>query len=89
MIVAFLYYHPLRTYFAARHEVGARRLEVSELAAQERELQHRLHAATSLDALAREARELGYVGPGERLFIVKGIPAWRQQHAASIARSGK
>jgi len=88
VIVGYLYYHPLRTYFAARHEVGARRVEVSQLAAQKRELERRLHAATSLDALAREARELGYVLPGERLYIVKGIQAWRS-HAASIGRGGK
>ncbi len=28
----------------------------------------------------REARRLGYVKPGERLFIVKGINAWRRAH---------
>ena len=88
VIVGYLYYHPLRTYFATRHELGARRIEVAQLAAQKRELEQRLHAATSLDALAREARELGYVRPGEHLFIVKGIPAW-QKRAASIARGGK
>jgi hypothetical protein len=28
----------------------------------------------------REARRLGYVAPGERLYIVKGIKSWRRQH---------
>jgi hypothetical protein len=28
----------------------------------------------------REARRLGLVKPGERLFIVKGIAAWRKNH---------
>jgi hypothetical protein len=30
--------------------------------------------------VTREARRLGYVKPGERLFIVKGIGAWRRHH---------
>jgi cell division protein FtsB len=88
VIVGYLYYHPLRAYLSARHEVGARRVEVSQLAAQKRELERRLAAATSLDALAKEARELGLVRPGEHLYIVKGIPAWRAR-AASIGRGGK
>jgi hypothetical protein len=31
-------------------------------------------------ALAREARRIGYVKPGERLFIVKGISSWQRAH---------
>jgi hypothetical protein len=39
-----------------------------------------LRASTSIAALAREARRLGYVRPGEHLFIVKGIAAWKKAH---------
>ena len=88
VIVGYLYYHPLRTYLATRHELGSRRAEVGQLAAQKRELERRLGASASLGALAREARQLGYVRPGEHLFIVKGIPAWRK-HLATIAHGGK
>jgi cell division protein FtsB len=88
VIVGYLYYHPLRTYFSTRSELGSQRAQVAELAAQKRDLQRRLAATTSLGALARQARELGYVRPGEHLYIVKGIEAWRA-HAASLARSGK
>jgi cell division protein FtsB len=88
LIVGYLYYHPLRTYLATRHELGGARTEVAQLAAQKRELEQRLHAATSLDALAKEARELGLVKPDEHLYIVKGIQAWRAR-AASIVRGGK
>ena len=59
VIVAYLYYHPLRTYFETRSQLGSRRAEVAQLAAQERELQRRLEASTSADSLAREARALG------------------------------
>ena len=88
LIVAYLYYHPLRAYLAARHESAAVRNEVLQLSAQRRELQRRLSVATSTDALAREARELGYVRPGERLFIVKGIAAWERAHS-TLTKHGR
>jgi cell division protein FtsB len=83
LIVGYLYYHPLVSYFSTRDELAARRAEVARLAAQKRELQRRLRLETSLDALAHQARELGYVRPGEHLYIVKGIAAW-EKHAATI-----
>ena len=43
-----------------------------------------MHAAFALagtsEQLVREARRLGLVKPGERLFIVKGIADWRKHH---------
>ena len=41
--------------------------------------------------LAREARRLGLVKPGEQLFIVKGIPAWRaaKRTGTTLARGGR
>lgn len=80
MIVAYFYYHPLRTYFETRSELASRRTEVQRLEAQKRELQQRLAASSTADALAREARTLGYVRPGEHLFIVKGIQEWLRAH---------
>ena len=35
-----------------------------------------------VDELARDARLIGYVRPGEHLFIVKGTAEWKRQHAA-------
>ncbi len=80
VILAYLYYHPLRTYFGTRHELGSVRAQVSQLAAQKRQLRDQLSAASSTNSLAREARELGYVRPGEQLFIVQGIDAWLRAH---------
>jgi cell division protein FtsB len=88
IVVAYLYYHPLRTYFETRSDVAARRAEVARLAEQRRELQRRVAASTRVDALAREARRLGYVRPGEHLFIVKGIQAWRAGRT-TIAPDGR
>ncbi len=88
MLVAYLYYHPLRTYFETRSQLGSRRAEVVRLEAQKQELERRLEASTSVDSLAREARALGYVRPGEHLFIVKGIEAWRRART-TLAPDGR
>ena len=89
--MAFLYYRPLVNYLEARREVARVQGEVRALAGKQAELQKRLASQTSDDTLVREARRLGYVKPGERLFIVKGIPEWRQarrQAASSVGGDG-
>jgi cell division protein FtsB len=80
LIVGYFYYHPIRAYFSTKAELGSTRAEVRRLQEQKDELAQRLSAASSTQALARAARELGYVRPGEHLFIVKGIEAWKQRH---------
>ncbi len=87
VLVGYLYYHPLRTYFSTRHELAARRAEVGALAAQKRELERRLADSKSIESLARQARSLGFVRPGEHLFIVNGIQAFLRARA-TIARHG-
>ena len=74
-----------------RSQVAQTQAELSTLQAQEALLQRRLEAQTSDVTLLREARRLGYVRPGERLFIVKGIPEWRaarRRAATSIGGDG-
>ncbi len=80
-MIGYAYYHPLRSWLETRSELQSRRTEVAQLAAQKHELQQRLHASEGLDSLARQARQLGYVRPGEHLFIVKGIKAWQNAHS--------
>jgi hypothetical protein len=77
-LVAFLYYRPLVDLVEARREVSRAQNEVRLLEARHARLERRLAVQTSIKALVREARRLQYVKPGERLFIVKGIPEWRQ-----------
>jgi hypothetical protein len=77
-VAAYLYYQPLSSYFETRNELTARRAEVQALRVTRAELEQRLQSSTSLEATTREARRIGYVLPGERLFVVKGIPAWRK-----------
>jgi cell division protein FtsB len=78
--IGYAYYHPLRSWLETRHELSSRRAEVDQLATEKRALQDRLKFSASSDALAREARRLGFIRPGEHLFIVKGIQAWKEAH---------
>ena len=88
LFVGFLYYRPLRAYFDTKHALTARRTDVQRLEAQKRRLERRLSVTTSPAALELEARRLGLVKPGERLFIVQGISAWKKRHGGSIRRGG-
>jgi hypothetical protein len=84
VLVALLYYRPIKAYVDARGELGKRHAIVNKLQVDKTRLEHRLGSSTSLDTLAREARRLGYVRPGEHLFIVKGIEQWRKRVRASM-----
>lgn len=76
-VVSYLYYRPLASYYETRNDLAARHAEVETLRVARDGLELRLVNATSLQATQREARRIGYAGPGEQLFVVKGIPAWR------------
>lgn len=77
-VAAYLYYQPIASYLATRNELAAERADVETLRVVKAELELRLVTSTSVEATRREARRIGYVRPGEQLFVVKGIPAWRQ-----------
>ena len=87
LLVALLYARPLKSYLGTKHELAQRAADVKALKAEKRELQHRLAEASTTEALQREARRLGLVRPGEKLFIVKGITAWLH-NKATIAKGG-
>ena len=76
-VVSYLYYRPLASYYETRNDLVARNAEVESLRVARDSLELRLVNATSLQATQREARRIGYARPGEQLFVVKGIPAWR------------
>ena len=80
VFIAFLYSQPLRSYLSARDSLAERTQEVRLLRAEKLRLERRLAEGDTPEALTREARRLGYIKPGERLFIVKGIGAWRRSH---------
>ena len=80
MLVAYLYYRPLASWTHTRGALAQRTSQVQVLEAQKATLEREVEQATSLKQLARTARRIGLVRPGERLFIVKGIPEWRRTH---------
>jgi cell division protein FtsB len=80
LLVAFLYWKPTHTYVHTKHQLDARRAEVQALRVEKARLEKRIADAGTSPQLLREARRLGLVKPGERLFIVRGIPAWRKHH---------
>jgi cell division protein FtsB len=87
VLVGLLYARPLKSYLGTKHELAQRAADVQSLKAEKRKLQHQLAEASTPEALQREARRLGLVRPGEKLFIVKGITAWLHSKA-TIAKGG-
>jgi cell division protein FtsB len=78
LLLGLLYWRPLHTYMSTRQELQGRRADVRALRSEKTELERQIAQAGTANALVRDARLLGYVKPGERLFIVRGISAWRQ-----------
>jgi cell division protein FtsB len=82
-LIGFLYYKPLHSYVTRRAELARRTAEVHALRVQKAALEQRVQVADSGGDVLRQARRLGLVKPGERLFIVKGVAAWRRAQAAA------
>jgi cell division protein FtsB len=75
--VVALYVGPSISFFSTYREAKARRGEVRSLQAENDRLRARKKALQNKRTLEREARRLGLVKPGERPFIVKGLPGDR------------
>ena len=67
------YIQPIRSYQARRAEVSRQEDRITELVREGRTLERRLAKTQSDTFVVREARRLGLVRPGEKLFIVKGV----------------
>jgi cell division protein FtsB len=79
-LIAFLYWKPAHAYLHAKHQLEASRADVRALRTERTRLQRQIAQAGTGNQFVAEARRLGLVKPGERLFIVKGIAAWRKKH---------
>lgn len=79
-VVAFLYWKPTTGYFHTRAQLRERQAEVQALQTEKARLEQRIAEAGTSQELVREARRLDLARPGEKLFIVKGIEAWRLAH---------
>jgi cell division protein FtsB len=80
-LIAYLYYRPVKAYITASHQLAARKAEVKALSEQKAELARRLAISGTGQSLLQEARRLGYVRPGEQLFVVRGVKEWLREHA--------
>ena len=85
-LVLFLYYRPVKSYLDASQELPDRQAEVRQLRAEQRALQRKLALTATKEELQPEARRIGYVQPGERLYIVKNVDAWRAAQKAAAER---
>ena len=70
----YLYISPTISYLETWGEAGDRRAEVQRLKQENQRLRQRRDALRNPLVLEREARRLGMVKPGERGYIVKGLP---------------
>jgi hypothetical protein len=80
LFMGFLYYRPLSSYLDTKRELARRAGEVQELKEDRRAIQGRLARAQEPASVERQGRRLGLVRPGERLFIITGVDAWRRTH---------
>ena len=73
LVIALGYIQPLRAYLDAREQVQTRSADIANLERERDTLERRLEFTDTDAFIEREARRLGLVRPGERLFIVKGL----------------
>jgi len=69
-----LYVNPARNYVATWKEANHKQEEVRRLEARNAALRARRRALRRPAAIEREARRLGMVRPGERAYVVRGLP---------------
>jgi cell division protein FtsB len=75
MVIVYLYVGAVRSYLATHHEAGRRQALIGRLERANSELRSRRTALRSPATLARDARALGMIRPGERAYVVTGLPS--------------
>ncbi len=73
-VLLFLYVNPARNYVSTLRESHRRAGEVRSLERENARLRARRAALRNPQVLEAEARRLGMVRPGERAYVVKGLP---------------
>ena len=84
LVVAVGYVQPLRAYRDATADVAARKDEVARIASANVRLEQRIYETKTPEFVEREARKLGLVKQGERLYIVTGIDEWKHERQARL-----
>ena len=73
-LLVLLYIKPASSYVSTWKESKQRKEEVRRLERENAALRARRTALRNDDALELEARRLGMVKPGERAYVIKGLP---------------
>ena len=73
-LVLYLYIGPATSWVATWKEAREKRAEVATLRAENERLRERRDALKRQSSLEREARRLGMVKAGERMYVVEGLP---------------
>ena len=73
-LVLYLYIGPATRWVSTWKEARAKRAELATLQAENERLRERRDALKRRSSLEREARRLGMVKAGERMYVVEGLP---------------
>jgi len=73
-VVLLLYVNPAINYFKTWETANSKRDEVNRLQAENKRLRARRAALRKPATLEHEARALGMVRPGERAYLIRGLP---------------
>jgi cell division protein FtsB len=73
-ILMLLYVNPARNYVSTLRESHRRAADVRVLERQNGRLRAQRQALTNPQVLEAEARRLGMAKPGERVYVVRGLP---------------
>ena len=82
LAVAVGYVQPLRAYQDATSDVAAQKVQIDRIERTNATLEQRIEETETPAFVEREARKVGLVKPGERLFIVTGVDEWKHERRA-------
>lgn len=74
LAVLALYVQPARSYLATWRDSNAKQEQVRQLEREHAELSRRARALREPRTIEQQARRLGMVRPGERPYVVSGLP---------------
>ncbi|HEX3872536.1 MAG TPA: septum formation initiator family protein [Solirubrobacteraceae bacterium] len=75
LVLLYLYISPVRSLVSAIHESAAQRAEVAGLVRTTNRLRAERTALKSTRSLELDARKQGLVKPGEKEFVIFGLPS--------------
>ena len=75
------YVGPVQAYVEQRAELAHQKATLAELEAKRDRLKRQAKASDRPDVLEAKARDLGLIKPGERAYVIRGLPDEKPAHA--------